>query len=209
MGFSASTPYSATPSETPTWGYNALPPPTDRNNSFPPPPSIHTFPQANPEPETSAYRAWGTGTPYPPSDGYANSQVDPALRAPPNPDGREWSQPERYNQETYSPSTSQLNNAVYEPSPYAQQLPPSQPPQQSSHYPPHVHATPSQPAGPNLSVPRQSYTRTLVGPLSSNASRLLDEHRKPGIFFLFQDLSIRTEGEFIVWFFTPKLNVRV
>lgn len=38
------------------------------------------------------------------------------------------------------------------------------------------------------------YTRTLVGPLSANACRLLDEHRKPGVFFLFQDLSIRTEG---------------
>jgi hypothetical protein len=34
----------------------------------------------------------------------------------------------------------------------------------------------------------------LVGPLSSNACRLLDEHRQSGIFFLFQDLSVRTEG---------------
>ena len=42
--------------------------------------------------------------------------------------------------------------------------------------------------------PRHTYTRTLVGPLSANACRLLDEHRKPGIFFLFQDLSVRTEG---------------
>ncbi|KAK7676886.1 hypothetical protein QCA50_020142 [Cerrena zonata] len=45
-------------------------------------------------------------------------------------------------------------------------------------------------------LPRHTYTRTLVGPLSANACRLLDEHRKPGIFFLFQDLSIRTEGTF-------------
>jgi len=36
----------------------------------------------------------------------------------------------------------------------------------------------------------------LVGPLSSNACRLMDEHRKWGIFFLFQDLSVRTEGTF-------------
>ncbi|KAF8639940.1 hypothetical protein AX17_001190 [Amanita inopinata Kibby_2008] len=43
---------------------------------------------------------------------------------------------------------------------------------------------------------RHSYTRTLVGPLSANACRLLDEHRKPGMFFLFQDLSVRTEGTF-------------
>lgn len=43
-------------------------------------------------------------------------------------------------------------------------------------------------------LPGHAYTRTLVGPLSANACRLLDEHRKPGVFFLFQDLSIRTEG---------------
>ena len=43
-----------------------------------------------------------------------------------------------------------------------------------------------------------NYTRTLVGPLSANACRLLDEHRKEGIFFLFQDLSVRTEGLFTV-----------
>ncbi|KAK0491322.1 velvet factor, partial [Armillaria novae-zelandiae] len=45
-------------------------------------------------------------------------------------------------------------------------------------------------------LPRHTYTRTLVGPLSANATRLLDAHRKPGIFFLFQDLSVRTEGTF-------------
>jgi hypothetical protein len=46
----------------------------------------------------------------------------------------------------------------------------------------------------NVPLPGHVYTRTLVGPLSANACRLLDEHRKPGVFFLFQDLSIRTEG---------------
>jgi Velvet factor len=50
---------------------------------------------------------------------------------------------------------------------------------------------------PQSTIPRNlnTYTRTLVGPLSANACRLLDEHRKPGIFFLFQDLSVRTEGQ--------------
>ncbi|KAH9179567.1 velvet factor-domain-containing protein [Lactarius sanguifluus] len=48
----------------------------------------------------------------------------------------------------------------------------------------------------NIPLPGHVYTRTLVGPLSANACRLLDEHRKPGVFFLFQDLSIRTEGRF-------------
>lgn len=48
---------------------------------------------------------------------------------------------------------------------------------------------------PPMPSPRIAYTRTLVGPLSANACRLQDEHRKPGIFFLFQDLSVRTEGK--------------
>lgn len=40
------------------------------------------------------------------------------------------------------------------------------------------------------------FTRTLVGPLSANAQSLVDDQQRPGIFFIFQDLSIRTEGRF-------------
>jgi len=63
------------------------------------------------------------------------------------------------------------------------------------------YSTPSTPAPLITSYPpkqssRSTYTRTLVGPLSANATRLKDEHRKLGIFFLFQDLSVRTEGTF-------------
>ncbi|KAF8341388.1 velvet factor-domain-containing protein [Cantharellus anzutake] len=36
----------------------------------------------------------------------------------------------------------------------------------------------------------------LLGPIHANAARLLDEQDRMGIFFVFQDLSIRTEGEF-------------
>lgn len=36
----------------------------------------------------------------------------------------------------------------------------------------------------------------LLGPIHTNAARLLDEQDRLGIFFVFQDLSIRTEGEF-------------
>lgn len=197
MIYSPPTPYSATPSEAPTWAYNAQSPSMERNNNFPPPllPSIHTFTQSEPESGTSAYRAWDANAPYQPSDSYANSQVDPALRAPTNQDGREWSsQTDRYTQDAYPPTTPQLDNAIYTPASYAQHPPLPHHPHYSSHYPPHVHATSQQSANSIIS-PRHSYTRTLVGPLSSNASRLLDEHRKPGIFFLFQDLSIRTEGE--------------
>ncbi|KAJ3932990.1 MAG: velvet factor-domain-containing protein [Lentinula lateritia] len=72
---------------------------------------------------------------------------------------------------------------------------------------PHTNFTPTVPSIPStpapssssyssIPLPRHTYTRTLVGPLSANATRLLDEHRKPGVFFLFQDLSVRTEGTF-------------
>jgi len=52
------------------------------------------------------------------------------------------------------------------------------------------------PSPPPVTIPRHTYTRTLVGPLCANACRLKDEHRQLGIFFLFQDLSVRTEGAF-------------
>ncbi|PBL02871.1 hypothetical protein ARMGADRAFT_1159350 [Armillaria gallica] len=88
---------------------------------------------------------------------------------------------------------------------------PNPPPDTSSSPPENAYCEPSTPAPTSPSIakkkrslstplipplPRHTYTRTLVGPLSANATRLLDAHRKPGIFFLFQDLSVRTEGTF-------------
>ncbi|KAL0949238.1 hypothetical protein HGRIS_009316 [Hohenbuehelia grisea] len=83
-----------------------------------------------------------------------------------------------YASASYAQHTSQPQ---YYPGQYAAGAPGSTQPPPSSALPP---------------LPRHTYTRTLVGPLSANACRLLDEHRKPGIFFLFQDLSVRTEGSF-------------
>jgi len=60
--------------------------------------------------------------------------------------------------------------------------------------------------GVAIHLPRHTYTRTLVGPLSANATKLLDEHRKSGIFFLFQDLSVRTEGLSSSAFLMPFFN---
>lgn len=34
----------------------------------------------------------------------------------------------------------------------------------------------------------------LLGPTVANAFKLFDERDRPGIFFVFQDLSVRTEG---------------
>lgn len=188
------------PAPAPDWAYPppGPAPPVDRSAGFPPPilPSIHAFgrpaqPDATPNagagwpPEGAApdqelpYRAWAPDAAYAPSDAH----VDPALRSDP----REWPAP--YGapppDEQQQASYQYTQPAVPYP-PYAQPPPPGSP----------VPVLSAAAAGPALPLPRHTYTRTLVGPLSANACRLLDEHRKPGIFFLFQDLSVRTEGSF-------------
>jgi hypothetical protein len=40
------------------------------------------------------------------------------------------------------------------------------------------------------------YARTLIGPLAASAQTLKDDKDQLGVFFLFQDLSVRTEGIF-------------
>ncbi|GLB34061.1 putative velB [Lyophyllum shimeji] len=211
------TPYGSASSETPTWGYPAQSPSVDRNTTFPPPilPSIASFSRTasngnlgsgqaswhtQPETEVLPYRAWGTDTAYQPVDTFSNSQVDPALRGA-NSDGREssnWAQQsERCGQDG---NTSPVDSTTYPSVGYAQTQPPAPPPPPyySSNFTPTVQAAPVQTSSTSSipPLPRHTYTRTLVGPLSANACRLLDEHRKPGIFFLFQDLSVRTEGTF-------------
>ncbi|KAG9041981.1 hypothetical protein FS837_011497 [Tulasnella sp. UAMH 9824] len=59
---------------------------------------------------------------------------------------------------------------------------------------PQVMQVPSSGARPKED--KSDYTRTLVGPLTANAARLLDDKKQAGIFFTFQDLSVRTEGTF-------------
>ncbi|KAA1466573.1 hypothetical protein DENSPDRAFT_925963 [Dentipellis sp. KUC8613] len=88
------------------------------------------------------------------------------------------------------PHNPPYDQSMYASASYAQRQPP-QPP-----YPQSYAQSAPNPASTIPPLPRHTYTRTLVGPLSANACRLQDEHRKPGVFFLFQDLSIRTEGTF-------------
>lgn len=90
------------------------------------------------------------------------------------------------------PHNPPYDQSMYASASYSQRTPRSTHSSSSS-----SHAQP--PPAPSSTIPplpRHTYTRTLVGLLAANACRLLDEHRKPGIFFLFQDLSIRTEGTF-------------
>ncbi|KAG6832157.1 hypothetical protein H0H92_004888 [Tricholoma furcatifolium] len=208
MNFSSPVSYGPSAPDTPTWGYPAQGP-LDRNASFPPPvlPSIASFArtasggsmssgqdqwQSEQESESLPYRAWPTDAAYQPIDAF-QSQIDPALRSG-NSDGRDsnWA-PERYNHDV-NPTPV---DGSYSSAGYAQAQGPPPPPYYSSNVIATVQpATPVQPSAPVQPLARQTYTRTLIGPLSANACRLLDEHRKPGIFFLFQDLSVRTEGTF-------------
>ena len=98
------------------------------------------------------------------------------------------------------PPPQPVDTGMYASASYAQQQHQHQQQQAQAqasypHAPAYAQENPT-PASTIPPLPRHTYTRTLVGPLSANACRLLDEHRKPGIFFLFQDLSIRTEGAY-------------
>ncbi|KAG6884762.1 hypothetical protein C0993_008459 [Termitomyces sp. T159_Od127] len=209
LSFSDSASYSTTTApETPTWGYSAQSPSVERNAPFPPQalPSITSFSrtassslqdswQSEQEPEGLPCRAWGTDTAYQSMDAY-HPQIDPTIRVS-NSDGRDesWAQePERYGNDV---NQTQVNSS-YPSTGYAQPQAPPPPPFYSSNLTPVVQttATLNQSSASVPLLPRHTYTRTLIGPLSANACRLLDEHRKPGIFFLFQDLSVRTEGDF-------------
>ncbi|TFK55605.1 hypothetical protein OE88DRAFT_639058 [Heliocybe sulcata] len=149
----------------------------------------------------------------------APSAIDPALRTngstalppPPTSDMRETSSwghppplPDAYPAQSYAQSTTpnaapgydnQVSPVLYASASaaYSQNTHASSAhAQYQAPYPPNPAPAPP----PAVPLPRHTYTRTLVGPLAANASRLLDENRRPGIFFLFQDLSIRTEGTF-------------
>ncbi|KAI9832409.1 MAG: hypothetical protein M1819_004398 [Sarea resinae] len=82
------------------------------------------------------------------------------------------------------------------------------PPPPQAYYPQHPSApiTPMTPAyyQPALPSPQQPqppppsgmFTRNLIGSLSASAQRLADTGDKIGVWFILQDLSVRTEGQF-------------
>ena len=152
------------------------------------------------------------GAPPPSTSHHGSSASNPDLRENyaqlPPPTGAEPYAQNRYSQEPYTPiaqqavAAQQLDTSMYASASYAQQQQQQHQQQQSQAQMQQYNQQPGsyvqEPTPPSTipPLPRHTYTRTLVGPLSANACRLLDEHRKPGIFFLFQDLSIRTEGTF-------------
>ncbi|PWY94952.1 hypothetical protein BO94DRAFT_215071 [Aspergillus sclerotioniger CBS 115572] len=60
----------------------------------------------------------------------------------------------------------------------------------------HMPPTNISPAQPVTSGPGGMFTRNLIGSLSASAFRLTDPENKIGVWFILQDLSVRTEGSF-------------
>ena len=162
------------------------------------------------ESDMLAYRNWGTEA-YS-AQHYATTQTDPSLRTNQHDNREQTTWPQQHDEYNASATEHSMYTAgTFTSPPQTLQTPVSQvpPPQPQSYYP----QTPTQQnASPTSSVQtvatatappptpsrtQHTYTRTLVGPLSANACRLMDEHRKWGIFFLFQDLSVRTEGPYL------------
>ncbi|KZT06394.1 uncharacterized protein LAESUDRAFT_175547 [Laetiporus sulphureus 93-53] len=154
--------------------------------------------------EGMPYRTWPQDASYSPLDNnsvsHSSGAIEPSLRhshGPPSNHEHSYASSEtytqnRYSQEQYNTIGHQqpIDAQGYPQAPYTQQPPPG------SHYHDAQYAQEPTPPSNMPPLPRHTYTRTLVGPLSANACSLVDEHRKPGIFFLFQDLSVRTEGTF-------------
>lgn len=64
-------------------------------------------------------------------------------------------------------------------------------------YPPNAQVQPAMsPAPPVAGGPGGMFTRNLIGSLSASAFRLTDPDNKIGVWFILQDLSVRTEGTF-------------
>lgn len=179
----------------------------DRSTTYPPPilPSIHTFAAA-----TSQTNAWDNSDAYQSLDPTNEKAHDPSIVYASTPYQHQSIQLTSSNSQSGQQHQQQQSHSGYAP-PYSS---PSISVGASANFNsstaigtqsntsvinngPDKSAsinTPLTTSYPPMSSPRLAYTRTLVGPLSANACRLQDEHRKPGIFFLFQDLSVRTEG---------------
>ncbi|KAJ8518869.1 hypothetical protein ONZ45_g4125 [Pleurotus djamor] len=194
MDFQSPHTYGPSSEQAPTWGYPQSAS-VDRNTTFPPPvlPSIHSFGRSS-NGITHPF-TYLTNTPlieHPDSSLQGNTNNAYASQ-PTTENNIAWNHqqssetsPQQFPpSSTSGTSTTQPEHSIYASASYAQH---------TSHG--EFYATSINPSSAIPPLPRHTYTRTLVGPLSANACRLLDEHRKPGIFFLFQDLSVRTEGTF-------------
>lgn len=160
----------------------------------------------------SAHQPGFPTSPYPMSstaNAYAStaSPVHPAYQQPPYEDPRNGYQGPYGNggqftnghRQSQSLASHSSQNGQPMASPY-QTGPPMTSPYISHPNPPHrSQRNGSYESTQNGSVPSSSggmYTRNLIGSLSASAFKLDDNRKKPGIWFILQDLSVRTEGWF-------------
>lgn len=66
---------------------------------------------------------------------------------------------------------------------------------QAPGYPPPYGTSYGQPAAPTQNS-NSNHTRNLIGQASVSSATLNDAEGKPGVWFVLQDLSVRTEGTF-------------
>ena len=139
------------------------------SSSYPPPPQAPTAYPAYAPPQSSYQAAYNQSRPPPPQGQPVSSHLN---SYPPQ------AVPGGYY---VSPATGQISSAGY----YTQAPPPAQPMPQ-----------PPAPPAPQARAPTGMFTRNLIGSLSASAFRLTDPDNKIGVWFILQDLSVRTEGQF-------------
>lgn len=155
-------------------------------NSYQPNPQTQQYQQAVPQysqPQYSQYPpqhqqshsgyANGGGT-YPPQNVYGHPPPPPPPQQ--NPFYSTGIQSHGMNATSngdYGPPSQQFQARQYQPEPLAQRNAPN-----------------------NQQNPKGMYTRNLIGSLAASASKLIDTNGAVGIWFVLQDLSVRTEGDF-------------
>ncbi|KAI9717537.1 MAG: hypothetical protein M1812_004678 [Candelaria pacifica] len=79
---------------------------------------------------------------------------------------------------------------------YYHQQQPGMPLTPAAYYQPGGHATVQEQLLSPTALPSGMFTRNLIGSLSASAFKLTDPDNKIGVWFILQDLSVRTEGTF-------------
>ncbi|KAI9746853.1 MAG: hypothetical protein M1815_004935, partial [Lichina confinis] len=158
----------------------------------PPPPPPHLMYHQAPSPTHQYHQHHPQQPPYPyhhpqPHDYPHPHHHHQSPGAPPPPNGYSFAHPQQHYYSQHHPPPP----PPPPPPPYHAGPPVSQMPSADYFHPnlPSAH-------GPQAPAPTGMFTRNLIGSLSATAFRLTDPDDKIGVWFVLQDLSVRTEGQF-------------
>jgi hypothetical protein len=133
----------------------------------------------------------------PPPQGYAQA---PYQGYPPPTNGQHYPPQNGYSQPPVQPVYYASGPGIHGQAPTQQSLEYNQQMAQHGQYGQPRPFTPADPGAQRLpagtSTPQGMFTRNLIGSLAASAFRLTDPDDKIGIWFVLQDLSVRTEGTF-------------